>query len=143
MKTALLYTLFAVVAIATNLGVQAAVTAVTPAAAGFWLALAAGTGAGLVVKYLLDKHHIFRADHLVRASEIGRSFLLYALTGVLTTAVFWGFQIGFHLAMPAWPGAKYLGALTGLTIGYVAKYQLDKRHAFAARPSRIPSPSQP
>lgn len=143
MKIALLYTLFAIVAIAANLGVQAGVTAVTPPAAGFWIALGAGTATGLVVKYLLDKHYIFRARHLVRVHEVGRSFLLYSLTGLLTTAVFWGFQIGFHLAIPTWPGAKYLGAVTGLTIGYLWKYRLDKRHAFAPGQEPLPHPSGP
>ena len=143
MRIAPLYTLFAAAAIVLNLLVQAALTRLVPGPFSFWVALAGGTGAGLLLKYHLDKQYIFRARHLVRAGELGRSFLLYSLAGLLTTAVFWGTQLAFHRSFPAWPGAKYLGGTLGLILGYLWKYQLDKRHAFASSAPSVPvTPSQ-
>ncbi|MEK7949044.1 GtrA family protein [Luteolibacter soli] len=131
MKLALQYIFFAIIATAANLLAQAVVTAVDPTPFKFWSALVAGTGTGLVVKYLLDKHYIFQARHITSATDIGKSFFRYALTGVLTTAIFWGLEVGFHHAFPAWPAAKYVGGAIGLAIGYVWKYQLDRRFTFA------------
>jgi putative flippase GtrA len=49
--------------------------------------------------------------------------------GVVTTAVFWGFEFGFdHLFGTR--EMRYAGGVIGLAIGYVAKYQLDKRFVF-------------
>ena len=131
MKLALQYILFAIIATAANLLVQVVVTAIDPTTFEFWSALICGTGAGLVVKYLLDKHYIFQAHHLTRPADIGKSFLRYAITGLLTTAIFWGLELGFHHGFPAWPAAKYVGGAIGLAIGYVWKYQLDRRFTFA------------
>jgi len=49
--------------------------------------------------------------------------------GIITTLLFWGVELGFdyffdhHLA-------KYAGAITGLSLGYLIKYHLDKRFVF-------------
>jgi putative flippase GtrA len=131
MKLALQYIFFAIIATAANFLTQALVTAVDPTRYKLWSALVCGTGAGLVVKYILDKQFIFQADHLSRPTDIGKSFFRYALTGLLTTAVFWGFELGFHHAFPTWSAAKYVGGAIGLAIGYVWKYQLDRRFTFA------------
>lgn len=131
MKLAIAYTLFAAIAIAVNLLTQAAVTAIDPTPFRFWTALVAGTGTGLVVKYVLDKQFIFRAHHITKASDIGRSFATYATTGLLTTGVFWGMQLLFHHTF-AFPAAKYVGGAIGLIIGYIWKYRLDRRFTFAS-----------
>jgi putative flippase GtrA len=59
----------------------------------------------------------------------GWQFIRYVLTGVLTTAIFWGLELGayhvFHLQ-----AARYIGGAIGLAIGYWLKYQLDKRLVF-------------
>ena len=130
MRLALAYTLFAVIATAANLGTQAVAGWINPDFHSYWVALVAGTGVGLVVKYLLDKQYIFRAGHITQAAEVGRSFAQYAASGLLTTAIFWGCQTAFHHFVPL-PGAKYVGGAIGLAIGYVWKYRLDKRFAFA------------
>jgi hypothetical protein len=131
MKLGIRYLFFALVATSANLLIQAVVTALDPTPYRFWTALTAGTGVGLVVKYLLDKHYIFDARHLTRPADIGKSFFRYAATGLLTTAVFWGAELGFHHAFPGWPAAKYVGGALGLAAGYVWKYQLDRRFTFA------------
>ncbi len=90
--------------------------------------MAAGTGVGLVVKYILDKRYIFRfrARNVVHDSRV---FLLYALMGLATTAIFWGFEFGFHHIFAS-KEMRYLGGVIGLAIGYLTKYQLDKRFVF-------------
>lgn len=58
------------------------------------LALVIGTGVGLIVKYYLDKRYIFHwaAGSATRESD---TFMLYAVTGLVTTGIFWGFEFLF------------------------------------------------
>ena len=49
--------------------------------------------------------------------------------GVFTTLIFWGTEIAFD-AMGDEPWLRYLGAVIGLSIGYVTKYYLDRRFVF-------------
>lgn len=119
------YGAFAVLAVLVNLAVQRGVLAI---GFGLLVALVAGTAAGLVVKYVLDKVWIFgdRADGV--AAE-GRKFTLYTLMGVATTAIFWGVEAA---AWAIWQTdlAREAGAVLGLSIGYVVKYRLDRRFVF-------------
>ena len=126
------YAVFAVVATVANLGTQRGVLAVAEGTLGYVLALCAGTGVGLVLKYLLDKRWIF-ADTFRSARAETRMFSLYTLTGVGTTLLFWGMETAFWLIWQT-QGMRELGAVIGLTVGYVTKYQLDKRYVFS-RPS--------
>ncbi|MGB1131039.1 MAG: GtrA family protein, partial [Haloferula sp.] len=127
----LLYCLFALIAISANLGCQWVIGLIDTSRFSFWTALIAGTGAGLVVKYVLDKQFIFEAHHLKRATDISRSFIRYTATGLLTTGVFWGLQLAFHHGFPHWSAAKYVGGGTGLIIGYIWKFRLDRQYTFA------------
>ena len=136
MRLAILYSLFAVFATGANLATQAGVHALLPFEAEkpgpvYWLALCAGTGAGLILKYLLDRRWIF--DDRTRGFAVhSRKFSLYTLMGLATTAVFWGVQTGFLLVWQS-EAMLYLGGAVGLAIGYVLKYQLDKRLVFTTR----------
>lgn len=49
--------------------------------------------------------------------------------GLATTAIFWGFELGFDYLFAS-RNMRYVVALIGLAIGYVAKYHLDKRYVF-------------
>jgi putative flippase GtrA len=93
--------------------------------------LVCGTGAGLVVKYLLDANFIFRfkTRDLVHT---GQTFSAYSLMGVVTTLVFWSVELAFQAVFHT-EAMRYVGACVGLTIGYALKYQLDKRFVFRAR----------
>ena len=125
------YAFFAVLATIANLGAQRMV--LTPDPDGLRYALAVGTGTlvGLVVKYLLDKRWIFfDADAGLRAH--GRKFTLYTVMGVITTAIFWGSETAFWLIWQT-DAMRELGAVLGLTVGYVVKYRLDRRCVFTAR----------
>jgi len=132
-RLATLYAVFAAVATAVNLAAQAgmhSLVAPVPGRIGlaYWAALGVGTGAGLVVKYLLDKRWIF-ADRSSGAAAHGRRFSLYTLMGVATTAIFWGTQSVFFLVWQT-EAMLYLGGALGLGIGYVVKYRLDRRFVF-------------
>lgn len=125
-----LYALFAVVATLMNLGTQRIVLSAGQGKLVFALAILAGTAVGLVVKYLLDKRWIF-ADMTTGVAAHGRRFGLYTATGIITTAIFWGMETGFWLVWGT-DFMRELGAVTGLAIGYVSKYFLDRRFVFLA-----------
>ena len=127
-KLAINYSLFALIATAANIGSQDLAIRIYDGVFGVWTSVVVGTGVGLVVKYVLDKRYIF----LFHASSIAhdtRTFALYTAMGLITTAIFWGFEFGFHHVFAA-KEMRYLGGVIGLAIGYVTKYQLDKRYVF-------------
>ena len=93
-----------------------------------YVAMFIGTLAGLVVKYILDKKFIFYHEVKDKKDD-AKKFALYSLMGVFTTIIFWGTEMGFYYFIPN-PNAKYLGAVIGLSIGYVIKYFLDKKFVF-------------
>ena len=97
----------------------------------FALAVFAGTALGLVVKYALDKRWIF-ADTETGLRAHSRKFGLYTAMGLVTTAIFWAMETGFWLAFGT-HAAREVGAVLGLAVGYVVKYQLDRRFVFAPR----------
>lgn len=126
-----LYASFAVLAAAVNFLVQHSIIRYLghdDLAVQF--AILFGTGAGLVTKYILDKVFVFRYSSSGVAHE-GRTFLLYALTGVVTTLIFWGCEWGAW-AMCADERALYAGGALGLFIGYMVKYRLDKAFVFTS-----------
>ena len=125
---AALYTVFAAIATVANIGAQDLLVRVVQGRHAILLSVLFGTGVGLVVKYVLDKRYIFRFQTRSVAHD-GQVFLLYALMGVVTTVIFWGFEFGFQ-ALFGTREMRYLGGVLGLAIGYLAKYQLDKRFVF-------------
>ena len=129
-RTALVarYAGFAILATLANLVTQRLILPADVTAFDFSLALGAGTVVGLVVKYVLDKRWIF-FDHTSGVRAHGRKFTLYTVTGVFTTAVFWGMETAFWVIWGT-NAMRETGAVIGLTIGYALKYQLDKRYVF-------------
>ena len=123
------YSLFAILATLINLSVQEIVIRIDDGSFPIYLAMMFGTLAGLVSKYLLDKKTIFGFITKSHREDLGK-FTLYGLTGVVTTAIFWGFELGFD-SLIGGKIARYMGAVIGLSIGYGVKYQLDKRYVFA------------
>ncbi len=125
---ALRYLIFAVIATIANLGVQRLVLA--GGEGWFVWAVLAGTAGGLVIKYLLDKRWIF-FDTSTGTAAHARKFTLYTVMGLLTTAIFWGMETAFWLIYST-DAMRELGAIIGLTIGYVVKYWLDRKYVFGA-----------
>lgn len=128
MRLAILYTALALIAMAANIGAQDLTVRAYQGPFQIVLSVFIGTGVGLVIKYFLDKAFIFRfraRDSLHDA----RTFGLYTVMGLATTAIFWGFEFGFNHVFQS-KDMRYLGGLIGLAIGYWTKYHLDKRFVF-------------
>ena len=129
MRIALLYALGALLAIVVNLGMQeASLHALSGRPWIVVMSVVAGTVAGLVFKYVWDRLLIFRFRPAAASGDM-LAFGGYAMTGLGTTAIFWGFEFGFDYLF----GTKlmrYVGGVIGLVIGYAIKYQLDRRYVF-------------
>lgn len=122
------YTLFAIIATIINLLFQYISFNIYQGYLHLYAGMFIGTLAGLIVKYILDKKYIFH--HQVKdLSEDSVKFLFYSLMGIVTTAIFWLFEIGFNIFFSE-ESAKYIGAIIGLSIGYIIKYNLDKKFVF-------------
>ncbi len=123
-----LYVAFAVIAISLNLASQWLFFQIYSGFLYIYFGLAIGTLVGLVTKYILDKIFIFEYTTKSYAEDAAK-FLLYSFMGVWTTAIFWGFELGFYfLINTSW--SKYVGGFIGLVIGYVVKYFLDRNYVF-------------
>lgn len=131
MNITLRYSAFALLSIVVNLATQETSLLLYSGSYALLLSVIAGTATGLVTKYMLDKKYIFGFKPAHLAQDINK-FLGYAVTGLFTTGIFWGFEFGFEY-MFGGKLARYTGAVTGLTIGYFIKYRLDKHLVFVQR----------
>lgn len=122
------YTIFAVISTLFNLLFQYLSFLIYSDFAALYVAMFMGTLAGLVAKYILDKKFIFYHTPINKKDD-AKKFALYSLMGVFTTIIFWGTEIAFGTFSQD-PNAKYLGAVIGLSIGYIIKYFLDKKYVF-------------
>jgi putative flippase GtrA len=125
------YSLFAALATFLNLVSQEISLQLYQGLYALYVAIILGTAVGLISKYILDKLFIFNVQADSLSDDLTR-FLAYSLTGVVTTLIFWGFELAFDFLFGT-RLARYTGAILGLTIGYVLKYQLDKRYVFFNR----------
>ena len=90
-----------------------------------------GTGTGFFTKYLLDKRFVFFDTFESKMKELGK-ITVYGLSGVGTTLLFWGIELGFwHIGGTA--EIKYVGAVIGLSLGNFIKYRLDRNLVFSKR----------
>lgn len=122
------YSLFAIFATIANLATQRVFLYIDNSFIFFGLAVFAGTIVGLIVKFVLDKRWIFY-DHSETLTDHGSKFMLYTFSGIFTTAIFWGSETIFWLV---WHTnlMRELGAIIGLSIGYIVKYNLDRKFVF-------------
>ena len=125
------YTFFSCVAMFANLGVQRLVLWLGDTQIFLGVALVTGTVFGLVSKYLLDKRWIFY-DVSNSAIQHGKKFGLYVAMGIITTIIFWGMEVAFWLTWRT-EAMREIGAVIGLSIGYITKYKLDKKFVFNNR----------
>lgn len=122
------YSLFALLATIVNIGSQAAFIAIYSQSYAIEISILVGTALGLLVKYILDKTYIFRFK-TENLSHDGQLFFLYTVMGIATTILFWGVEYLFYVIFKT-DIMRYVGGCIGLAIGYMAKYQLDKRFVF-------------
>ena len=128
MLLVLKYSFFALIATIKNLFTQFISLAIYSQDFSLYIAMFFGTLTGLIAKYILDKKYIFY--YVVKdKKEDSQKFILYSIMGVFTTLIFWGFEIGFDYIFDS-EIAKYIGAIIGLSIGYITKYFLDKKFVF-------------
>ncbi len=132
MKRTLLYALFAIIAIATNLLGQELSVSLYQGQHYIVLSVFIGTFVGLATKYLLDKTFIFQYQ-TTNLNHETKTFILYTAMGVITTLIFWAFEFGFEYLFNS-KFMRYTGGVIGLTIGYVTKYHLDKKFVFVQEP---------
>ena len=127
-KIAILYTLFAVVSTAINIGSQMLSIWVYEGPFSVEISILFGTVMGLPLRYFLEKRYIFNftSKNLVHD---GKLFVFYSAMGVITTLIFWGTEYTFHLIYDT-DFMRYLGGVFGLSIGFYVKYQLDKKYVF-------------
>ena len=130
LMTIIRYALFAAVSTLVNLGTQEFVLRAFPVLP-LTVAIVAGTLVGFALKYVLDKRWIFFDGYDGHARE-ARKVVLYGLFSIVTTLVFWGFELSFW-AIWRTATAKYAGAVLGLAIGYTAKYVADRHLVFVQR----------
>lgn len=122
------YATFATIATVANLSTQRVVLQLGDTSTYFALAVGTGTIVGLIIKYLLDKRWIFY-DQGTGLRDHGQKFSLYTAMGLVTTAIFWGMESTFWMFWQT-DVMRELGAVIGLAIGYVVKYNLDRRFVF-------------
>ncbi|WP_022851524.1 GtrA family protein [Limisalsivibrio acetivorans] len=122
------YIIFAGISTIVNLSSQFLSLKIYAGTYSLYIAIFWGTLFGLVTKYILDKRYIF---YYITKNKLDDSikFILYTSMGVITTLIFWSFEISFNYIFD-FKLAKYLGAVTGLSIGYLIKYKLDKKYVF-------------
>ena len=130
MRLSLLYVIFSIIAIAINLLVQETVVRLhITNVFQLEISIFTGTLVGLIIKYVLDKRYIFYY-HAESQIKDAQAFLLYSIMGIVTTLIFWAVEFAFDTWF-ATKTMRYVGAIIGLTIGYITKYQLDKRFVFS------------
>lgn len=122
------YILFAIIATSVNLFVQYCSFWLYSGNQSLYIAIFLGTVSGLIVKYFLDKKWIFKYRATSKKDD-AEKFALYALMGIFTTAIFWLTEIAFDFTFQS-EYAKYIGAVIGLGIGYLLKYNLDRKYVF-------------
>ncbi len=127
-RIAFLYSAVAVLATVANLATQAISIWAYHGPYAIELSVLAGTAAGLPIKYVLEKRHIFGFESENLAHD-GKLFFIYTFLGVFTTALFWGTEFAFQEVFGT-DMMRYLGGAIGLTLGYIIKYHLDKRFVF-------------
>ncbi len=129
------YTIFAIISTLMNLLFQWVSFLFYNGFGSLYMAMFMGTLAGLVAKYILDKKWIFYHTPKDKKDD-AKKFILYSFMGVFTTIIFWGTEMVFYYLVPN-PNAKYIGAVLGLSIGYIIKYFLDKKYVFIHKEEKV------
>lgn len=131
MRIAINYMIFALLATTANIGSQDISLRLYDGLYSVVASVLVGTVVGLFVKYVLDKKYIFQFQ-VRNAVHDTQTFTLYTIMGIVTTAIFWGFEFGFDYLFQS-KTMRYAGGIIGLAIGYYIKYNLDKRFVFVTR----------
>ena len=91
-----------------------------------FLAVIAGSAAGLIFKYILDAAIVFESNRNIDL----RNFIKYAFIGACITPVIWVAEVTF-LNIFGTVFMRDVGALLGIALAYLIKYEVDKRFVFS------------
>lgn len=127
-KITLLYSLFSALSILINLCCQMLSISLYKGAYSIEISIAAGIIFGFPVRYILEKHYIFKFQSK-NIQHDGMLFLLYSILSIFTTTIFLTIEYGFHLIFSN-DMLRYLGGAIGLVLGCIVKYHLDKKYVF-------------
>jgi putative flippase GtrA len=127
-KVAVLYTLFAMLSTAINIGSQMVSIWAYKGPLYVEISILVGTAMGLPLRYFLEKRYIFAFTSRNLAHD-GKLFIFYSVMGVITTLIFWSTEYAFYLIYNT-DFMRYVGGVVGLAIGFYVKYQLDKKYVF-------------
>ena len=127
-KVFFLYASFAILASFINLTAQRFILSFGKSHILFITAILIGTLLGLVVKFVLDKKWIFRYK-ITGLRNQSFKFGIYSIMGISTTIIFWFTETIFWIIWQT-ENMREIGALIGLSFGYIIKYHLDKRFVF-------------
>ena len=94
--------------------------------------MAVATIIAFIFKYLVDKVFIFEDKTEYFSKTHFKMVILYGSFAVLTTLIFWGFELSFKYFLN-FKTAPYVGAVIGLITGYTIKFFLDKKYVFENR----------
>jgi putative flippase GtrA len=122
------YFFFAILATFINIIGQRFILMISDSSQALIYAIGFGTLLGLVAKYYLDKRWIF-LDKSTGIKTNSYKFTLYSIMGVATTFIFWGFEAAFWITWKT-DIMREVGAIIGLSIGYLIKYRLDRKFVF-------------
>ena len=136
-RIAVLYTLFAVVSTAINIGSQMLSILIYKGPFAVEISILVGTAMGLPLRYFLEKRYIFDFTSKSFIYD-GKLFVFYSAIGVITTLIFWGTEYAFHLIYDT-EFMRYFGGIIGLSIGFYVKYQLDKKYVFVNSATEVVS----
>ena len=127
-KIILKYIFFAIFATFANLLTQRIILSFFQTNFFFLVAILLGTFVGLIIKFYLDKTFIF-FDRTKDLKNIGQKFSLYSTNGIFSTIIFWGTESIFWIIWQK-DNMREIGAILGLSIGYIMKFKLDKKYVF-------------
>ena len=130
-KKIFLYSIFAIIATFSNLYTQRLILSIDKTNLFFIISISTGTLVGLLIKFFLDKKFIFLEKNIKYKND-GLIFSLYSLMGIISTSIFWGTETIFWLIWQN-QAMREIGAILGLTLGYIVKYKLDKYYVFNQR----------
>jgi putative flippase GtrA len=128
------YAGFALLSTAINCLVQFFILHTLAGSLAIYIALAFGTGAGFVSKFLLDRNYVFYHVSSGYKQEVWVS-ICYLGTSVIMTLAYLSFQtfVYFEYGDGAF---YYISACLVLCLGYSAKFLIDGRFVFTSGPQR-------
>jgi putative flippase GtrA len=95
------------------------------------LAMLFGAAVALVVKYTLVRKYAFAFKPRNQTHE-AKVFFVYGVWGVVTMALFWAIELGFHYFIFI-PYSRQIGTVVGLLVCGYLKFVLDRDYVFNAK----------